>query len=292
MENFILNCHKQVNAQLEKILPAAEGSAERLYSAIRYSIFNGGKRIRPLLCFGGACAVGEIDENTAKIAASIEMMHAYSLVHDDLPAMDDDDLRRGKPACHIEYDEGTAILVGDALQSLAYQQLTELDDLDPAISLELIRLLTRGGGSQGMVSGQAIDLLATGKEIDLPQLVEMHRLKTAAMIESAVLMGAVGTGKADESQLTALKAFSTAIGVAFQIQDDILDVESSTAELGKKQGSDAQGGKSTFTSLLGIESAQANVTELFENSLGSLESFGENADRLRSIANFIVTRNF
>ncbi len=292
MENFILNCHKQVNAQLEKILPAADGSAERLYSAIRYSMFNGGKRIRPLLCFGGACAVGQVDENTAKIAAAIEMMHAYSLIHDDLPAMDDDDLRRGKPACHIEYDEGTAILAGDALQSLAFQQLTELDDLDPLLNLELIRLLVRGSGCQGMVSGQAIDLVSTGEQIDLPQLVEMHRLKTAAMIESSVLMGAFGTGGVDESQIAALRTFSTAIGVAFQIQDDILDVESSTEELGKKQGSDAEGDKSTFTSLLGIESAQANVSELFENSINSLEVFGDRADRLRSIANFIVTRNF
>ena len=292
MENFILNCHKDVNTQLEHILPEASGSAHRLYDAVRYAVFNGGKRIRPLLCYGGACAVGDVDDNTTKIAASIEMMHAYSLIHDDLPSMDDDTLRRGKPSCHIEYDEGTAILAGDALQSLAFQQLTELVDLDPTVNVELIKMLVRGSGCQGMVAGQAIDLASTGTQIDLPGLVEMHRFKTAAMIESSVLMGAIGTGKATEDQLKALRTFGTSIGVAFQIQDDILDVEASTEDIGKKQGSDDEGKKATFTSLLGTEMAKENVNELFENSIKSLEDFESNADRLRSIANFIVTRNF
>ena len=292
MENFILNCHRQVNAQLEAFLPTEDGSAERLHGAVRYSVFNGGKRIRPLLCYGAACAVADIDETTTKIASAVEMMHAYSLIHDDLPAMDDDDLRRGKPACHVEYGEGIAILAGDALQSLAFQQLIDIEGLDQPTHLELLRLLIRGGGSSGMVAGQAIDLVSTGSEIDLPKLVEMHRLKTAAMIESSVIMGAVGTAKADEEQLVALRTFGTSIGVAFQIQDDILDLESSTEELGKEQGSDMNGGKTTFTSLLGLEMAKENVTELYNNSIESLEIFGDRADRLRSIANFIVTRNF
>ena len=292
METFIVECHRQVNEQLEVIIPSEEGSGQRLYSAIRYSIFNGGKRIRPLLCYGGATAVAEPDENTIKLAAALEMMHTYSLIHDDLPAMDDDNLRRGKPSCHIEYDEGTAILAGDALQSLAIKQLTELSEMDSGRNLELLRLLIRGSGVEGMVTGQAIDLASAGKDIDLPQLVEMHRLKTAAMIESSVLMGAIGTGKASDTQIESLKSFSTAIGVAFQIQDDILDVESSTENMGKKQGSDENGEKATFTSVLGLEAAQNNVQELYEDSIKSLENFGESADKLRNIANFIVTRNF
>ena len=292
METFIVECHDQVNDQLEKILPSEKEPGERLNAAIRYSVFSGGKRIRPLLCFGSACAVGEPDENTTKIAAALEMMHTYSLIHDDLPAMDDDDLRRGKRACHREFDEGTAILAGDALQSLAIKQLTELSDIDPSINLELIRLLVRGSGTQGMVTGQAIDMASTGAQVDLPTLVEMHRLKTAAMIQSSVLMGALGTGNATEDQLDALKSYSTAIGVAFQIQDDILDVESTTQTMGKNQGADTRAEKSTFTSVLGVDSAKENVKELYDDCISSLEPLGENADKLRHIANFIVTRNF
>ena len=229
----------QVDAQLEAILPAASGPAEQLFAAMRYSIFNGGKRVRPALCFAAAEAVATSDGNTAKVAAALEMIHAYSLVHDDLPAMDDDDLRRGKPTCHIQFGEATAILAGDGLQSLAFQQLTELSDIPPETTVELIAMLSQLGGCHGMVAGQAIDLAATGTTLNLQQLKTMHAHKTGALIEASVLMGAIATAQANPEKLRALKEFSTAIGLAFQIQDDILDVESSTELLGKQQGSDA-----------------------------------------------------
>ena len=279
-----------VDAQLEAILPAASGPAEQLFSAMRYSTFNGGKRVRPALCFAAAEAVASCDSNTAKVAAAVEMIHAYSLIHDDLPAMDNDDLRRGKPTCHIQFDEATAILAGDGLQSLAFQQLTELCDIPPGTTIELIAILSRLGGCAGMVAGQAIDLAATGAALDLKQLKTMHAHKTGALIEASVLMGATVTGRASTEQLQALSAFARAIGLAFQIQDDILDVESSTEKLGKKQGSDVNNDKSTYTSILGLEQARREADELFDSSIQALQGFGESADSLRAIAGFIVQR--
>jgi geranylgeranyl pyrophosphate synthase len=280
-----------VDAQLEAILPAASGPAEQLFSAMRYSTFNGGKRVRPALCFAAAEAVASSDSNTAKVAAALEMIHAYSLIHDDLPAMDDDDLRRGKPTCHIQFGEATAILAGDGLQSLAFQQLTELSDIPPQTTVELIALLSRLGGCAGMVTGQAIDLAATGTALNLQQLKTMHAHKTGALIEASVLMGAMATAQASPEQLTALKEFSRAIGLAFQIQDDILDVESSTEQLGKQQGSDATNQKSTYTSILGLEQARAEAAALYEQSMQALEIFADKADSLRAIASFIIKRN-
>jgi geranylgeranyl diphosphate synthase type II len=281
----------RVDQRLERALPAAEGPAERLLSAMRYSVFNGGKRLRPALCFAAADAVAGSDANTAKVAAALEMIHAYSLIHDDLPAMDDDDLRRGKPTCHIQFDEATAILAGDGLQSLAFQQLCELSELDPTIVVELVSTLSRLGGCSGMVAGQAIDLAATGSVLELDALKVMHAHKTGALIEASVLMGALATGQASQEQLGALKDFARAIGLAFQIQDDILDVESSTEQLGKQQGSDATNLKSTYTSILGLERARSEAAKLFDQSMEILENFGEKADPLRAIAAFIVKRN-
>jgi geranylgeranyl diphosphate synthase type II len=272
-------------------LPAATGPAEPLFAAMRYSVFNGGKRLRPALCFAAADAVAGSDANTAKVAAALEMIHAYSLIHDDLPAMDDDDLRRGKPTCHIQFDEATAILAGDGLQSLAFQQLCELSELDPTIVVELVSTLSRLGGCSGMVAGQAIDLAATGSVLELDALKVMHAHKTGALIEASVLMGALATGQASQEQLGALKDFARAIGLAFQIQDDILDVESSTEQLGKQQGSDATNLKSTYTSILGLERARSEAAKLFDQSMEILENFGEKADPLRAIAAFIVKRN-
>ena len=281
----------QVDAQLDAILPPATGAAEQLFAAMRYSVFNGGKRLRPALCFAAADAVAESDANSAKVAAALEMIHAYSLIHDDLPAMDNDDLRRGKPTCHIQFDEATAILAGDGLQSLAFQQLTELETLPAPLVVELIAMLSRLGGCAGMVTGQAIDLAATGTALELEQLKEMHAHKTGALIEASVLMGATATGQASKEQLNALSEFARAIGLAFQIQDDILDVESSTEQLGKQQGSDASNGKSTYTSILGLERARREAAELFDHSIQALQCFGEKADPLRAIAGFIVQRN-
>jgi geranylgeranyl pyrophosphate synthase len=279
-----------VDAQLEHVLPLANGPAESLFAAMRYSVFNGGKRLRPALCFAAADAVGGRDGNTAMVAAAVEMIHAYSLIHDDLPAMDDDDLRRGKPTCHIQYDEATAILAGDGLQALAFGQLTQLQNLPAETIVELLSLLAKHSNS--MVAGQAIDLAATGQKLDLEQLKIMHGHKTGALIEASVLMGAMATGRANNEQLNALKAFAKTIGLAFQIQDDILDVESSTEQLGKQQGSDIANDKSTYTSILGLEPARQQAAELYQESMASLDLFGEDAEPLRCIASFIVDRAY
>ena len=291
IQAIISHYSAQVDAQLEAMLPAATGPAEPLFAAMRYSVFNGGKRLRPALCFAAAEAVVNSDSNTAKVAAALEMIHAYSLIHDDLPAMDDDDLRRGKPTCHIQFDQATAILAGDGLQSLAFQQLCELSEVSPTIVIELVSMLSRLGGCGGMVAGQAIDLAATGSVLELDALKVMHAHKTGALIEASVLMGALATGQASPEQLAALKDFARAIGLAFQIQDDILDVESSTEQLGKQQGSDATNLKSTYTSILGLEPARSEAAALYDQSMQSLEGFGEKADSLRAIAAFIVKRN-
>jgi len=283
---------EQVDTQLELILPAASGPATKLFKAMRYSVFNGGKRMRPALCFAAAEAVATSDTNTLKVAAALEMIHAYSLIHDDLPAMDDDDLRRGVPTCHIEFDEATAILAGDALQSLAFKQLTELTDIPAPINLYLIAVLSDLAGCNGMVSGQAVDLASTGKQLSADELNYMHNHKTGALIEASVVMGAMATNQASEIQIDALKKYARAIGLAFQIQDDILDVESSTEQLGKSQGADSAKDKATYTSILGIEKARSEAERLYQISIDALSIFTESADPLRALAKFIVHRSF
>ena len=283
---------QQVDAQLERILPPASGPAEKLFAAMRYSVFNGGKRLRPALCFAAADAIGVSNINTTKVAAAVEMIHAYSLIHDDLPAMDNDDLRRGKPTCHIQFDEATAILAGDALQSLAFQQLTKLTDISSDSKVELMSILASYSGCSGMAAGQAIDLAATGQTLDIDQLDTMHRHKTGALIEASLLMGAITAGGASQAQLSALRDFAHAIGLAFQVQDDILDVESSTEQLGKQQGSDAANNKSTYTSLLGLEQARNQAASLYQQSIDSLEVFADRAEPLRQLASFIVNRAY
>ena len=292
MDSIIKSYGDRVNHQLQLILPAAEGPAERLFSAMRYSVFNGGKRVRPLLCFAAADAIGAATEATATVAASVEMIHAYSLIHDDLPAMDNDNLRRGAPTCHIQFDEATAILAGDALQALSFQTLSTLEGLSADTLVELLRLLSIHSGCSGMAVGQAIDLAATGQSLTLEQLKLMHAHKTGALIEASVVMGAVATGKASPRQLDALTKFARAIGLAFQIQDDIIDVESSTDQLGKQQGSDVANGKATYTSLMGLDEARKEVARLFDTSNDSLDIFDERADPLRFIASFIVNRAY
>ena len=282
---------QRVDAQLEQILPSPSGPASMLFKAMRYSVFNGGKRVRPALCFAAAEAIGVNTDNTAKIGAAVEMIHAYSLIHDDLPAMDDDDLRRGVPTCHIEFDEATAILAGDGLQSLAFKQLTELTDLPASINLQLIAILSDLAGCNGMVSGQAVDLASTGKQLNVNELNYMHNHKTGALIEASVVMGALATNQATDSQIAALQKFARAIGLAFQIQDDILDVECSTEQLGKSQGSDSANDKATYTSILGIEKARSEAERLYQTSIDALDIFTDSADTLRALAKFIVHRS-
>ena len=236
-------------------------------------------------------AVGEINPSTDRVAAALEMIHAYSLIHDDLPAMDNDDLRRGKPTCHIAFDEATAILAGDGLQTLAFEQLLEAQQLPPQTTLRLLAMLTKAAGIDGMVYGQAIDMAAVNQTLTLPQLEHMHRHKTGAMITASVMMGGMTAG-ASERQLGALKDYGEAIGLAFQVQDDILDAITNTAVLGKQQGSDQARNKPTYLSLLGIDGARQKAAELHGKSLTALASFDERADQLRAIADYIVKREY
>lgn len=283
----------RTEAQLQAVLPAADIAPQRLHAAMRYAALGGGKRVRPLL----ALAAGEVtaaDPVRAVIAgAAVELIHAYSLVHDDLPCMDDDVLRRGKPTCHVEYDEATALLVGDALQSLAFQLLAEyrLAD-DPAVQLEMVKLLAAASGSRGMAGGQAIDLAATGKTLTLPELEFMHIHKTGAIIRAATLLGARCGTPLDKKELDRLDHFAKCIGLAFQVVDDVLDIEASTATLGKTAGKDAQHNKPTYVSLIGVAEAKKLAGELRADALASLEVFGARALRLRELADFIVLRKF
>jgi farnesyl diphosphate synthase len=282
-----------VEARLQELLPSAEIAPTRLHAAMRYAVLGGGKRVRPLL----ACASGELAdaalERTLIAGASIELIHAYSLVHDDLPCMDDDVLRRGKPACHVEYDEATALLVGDALQSLAFQVLADyrLSD-DSAIQIEMIRMLAGAAGSRGMAGGQAIDLEAVGKQLSVPELEFMHIHKTGAIIRAALQLGVRCGRRLGEADLQRIDHFAKCIGLAFQVVDDVLDADSTTATLGKTAGKDARSDKPTYVSTLGLGPAKALAMELRADAMQAIAPFGKRALRLGQLADFIVMREF
>jgi farnesyl diphosphate synthase len=284
---------QHIESLLQSLLPSPEIAPQRLHQAMRYAVLGGGKRVRPLLAF----AAGELShadaERVAIAGAAIELIHAYSLVHDDLPCMDDDVLRRGKPTCHVEYDEPTALLVGDALQSLAFQLLGEyrLAD-DAAAQLEMVKLLANASGSRGMAGGQAIDLDSVGETLSVPELEFMHIHKTGALIRAAALLGArCGTGL-DSKELAQLDLFAKSIGLAFQVVDDVLDAEASTATLGKTAGKDALRHKPTYVSVLGVGRSRTFADELRNDALKALDGFGPRAQRLRQLADFIVLRKF
>jgi geranylgeranyl pyrophosphate synthase len=287
---FASQCRARVDSALDQYLPLAQDPTQ-LRTAMRYSLFNGGKRVRPILAYAAALAVKPgINLNLIDpIAAALECLHSYSLVHDDLPAMDDDDLRRGKPTCHIAFTEATAILAGDGLQTLAFDLLTTTD-LPAATQIKLIRQLAQGSGMDGMVLGQAIDLAAVDHQLDLAQLETMHRHKTGALIRASVAMGAISAG-ANDKQLTALDNYAAAIGLAFQVQDDILDVTGDTTTLGKQQGADIARNKPTYVSLLGLDAAKTKADELHRQALGALGVFDESAAPLRQLASYIVQRS-
>jgi farnesyl diphosphate synthase len=276
---------------LEGILPPADVSPLRLHEAMRYTVLGGGKRVRPLLAF----AAGELGEapleRVERAAAAVELIHAYSLVHDDLPCMDDDVLRRGRPTCHVAFDEATALLVGDALQSLAFQILSERPlTPDPCVQLQMVHTLSVAAGSRGMAGGQAIDLASTGEELTLPELENMHIHKTGALIRAAALLGGqCGTGL-DSDELGHLDRFAKCAGLAFQVVDDVLDAESDTETLGKTAGKDARQNKATYVSTLGLVRARAFADELRDEALAALASFGGRAERLRQLIAFIVLR--
>ncbi len=282
-----------IETSLQTLLPAANIAPERLHEAMRYTVLGGGKRVRPLLAF----AAGELskanEERVTIVAAAVELIHVYSLVHDDLPCMDDDVLRRGKPTCHVEYDEATALLVGDSLQSLAFQLLAEYHLADtPQVQLEMIKRLAQAAGSRGMAGGQAIDLANIGKTLSLPELEFMHIHKTGALIRAAVMLGASCGNSLNKVQLESLDHFAKHIGLAFQVVDDVLDAEATTATLGKTAGKDAEHNKPTYVSILGTSKARELAEELRRDAYQALESFDAAAGRLRQVTDFIIQRKF
>jgi farnesyl diphosphate synthase len=282
----------RMEAALARLLPPPQAAPARLHEAMRYATLEGGKRVRPLLAFAAGEVSGAPLERLEVAAAAVEMIHAYSLVHDDLPCMDDDVLRRGKPTVHVEYDEATALLVGDALQSLTFQLLSESPlSEDPSLQLEMIRTLAVAAGSRGMAGGQQIDLEATGRALTLPELEHMHIHKTGALIRAAVLLG-FSCGRSNETERAALDRYAKAIGLAFQVVDDVLDSEEDTATLGKTAGKDSKQGKATYVSLLGAAQAREMAGALRAEALAALEPLGARARRLRELADFIVLRKF
>ncbi|MGE8500285.1 MAG: (2E,6E)-farnesyl diphosphate synthase [Pseudomonas sp.] len=285
-------CQHRVDAALEHLFIAPSPELDRLYSAMRYSVMNGGKRVRPLLAYAACEALGGETGQADGAACAVELIHAYSLVHDDLPAMDDDDLRRGQPTTHKAFDEASAILAGDGLQSLAFDVLTDAqrNPVNAELRLAMISTLARAAGPAGMVGGQAIDLGAVGHKLDQAALEFMHRHKTGALIEASVRLGALASARADERSLKALHTYAQAVGLAFQVQDDILDVESDTATLGKTQGKDQANDKPTYPALLGLDAAKAYALELRDQALHALRPFDSAAEPLRELARYIVER--
>ena len=281
---------------LARLLPAATLAPQRLHQAMRYVALGGGKRVRPLLCHAAGALSGADPQRLDIAAAAVELIHVYSLVHDDLPGMDDDVLRRGKPTCHVEFDEATALLAGDALQSLAFQVLAEHPlsvGTDAATrQLEMLRLLAHAAGSRGMAGGQAIDLAAVDQPLSLAELEFMHIHKTGALIRAAVLLGAACGAALPEEAKNRLDHYAKIAGLLFQVVDDILDSEADTATLGKTAGKDAAHNKPTYVSLLGLAQAKAKAAELRAEAHAALAGFGAAAERLNQLTDFIVDRKF
>jgi farnesyl diphosphate synthase len=282
----------RTEAALERFLPASRIAPQRLHDAMRYSTLGGGKRVRAMLVFAAGEVSGADGERLEVAAAAVEMIHGYSLIHDDLPCMDDDVLRRGKPTCHVEFDEATALLAGDALQSLAFQLLAQHRlAADPAAQLEMIRLFALACGSRGMAGGQAIDLESVGKILTLPELEFMHILKTGALIRASVLLGAHCGAALGQAELDRLDRYGKSVGLAFQVIDDVLDEEADSATLGKTVGKDREAGKPTYTSLMGLPAAKSFASELLADARDALSGFDRRAERLRELADFIVRRD-
>ena len=303
---------------LDQILPSAQTTPQTLHSAMRYSILCGGKRVRALLCYAAAelCETepyqaesGPTETTITDAAASaVELIHAYSLVHDDMPCMDDDDLRRGKPSCHKQYDEATALLVGDALQSLAFEVLSQPQLCKQASQqISMLNILAKAAGSAGMAGGQAIDLDSVSKPLTQTELETMHRLKTGALIQAAALLGfasgqsvasgqcaasGLSTASGSNEEMAAVSKYAACIGLAFQVVDDILDGEADTATLGKTAGKDANNNKPTYVTILGLDLAKRHAHQLYEDAIASLAPFGDKAQRLRELAAFIMQRSF
>jgi len=289
-EKRIAHYTARVADKLDAVLPPTSQSPKRLHDAMRYAVFNGGKRVRPLLVYATGECLGLPEQLLDAPAAAIELIHAFSLVHDDLPAMDDDDLRRGKPTLHRQFDEATAILAADALQPLAFSVLADIRDATPAARMKLVKLVADACGSVGMTGGQSMDLAAEGRTLTAAEIEHMYSLKTGALINASVVAAAFLSEHLTEDQASAIDAFGRTIGVAFQIKDDILDVEGETEVIGKSAGSDQRLGKATYPGLVGTDAARSRCDSLLRAALQQLDDFGEDADSLRWLARYIVER--
>lgn len=292
--HYMKTRQQRVNDALQRSLPPQNTVPERLHQAMHYAVLNGGKRLRPLLVYATGEALGA-DIATLDIpACALELIHAYSLVHDDLPAMDDDDLRRGQPTCHKAFDEATAILVGDALQSLAFALLTKSDstNLSAQARIQMVQVLANACGSTGMVGGQAMDIEANNMQPDLFYLEKMHQLKTGALICASIKLGALAANPHNKVHIQNLEQFANYMGLAFQIHDDVLDIEGRTDKLGKQQGKDYKKNKLTYPTLTSVEYAKTQVCHLFENAMNCLSALGDKAERLQQIAGFIIQRDY
>jgi farnesyl diphosphate synthase len=289
----VLACQRRIEGVLDRALTLPDPGTPRLREAMRYSVLGAGKRLRPILVYLTGESFGAPPERLDPPAAAVELVHVYSLVHDDLPAMDDDDLRRGRPTCHRAYDEATAILVGDALQALGFSVLAHepLGDTAPLVRLEMLRLLARATGTGGMAGGQAVDLAAVGQQLSVAAVEDMHRRKTGALIECSVLLGALAAGVALERELEALRRFGAEIGLAFQIQDDILDVEGDPAVLGKATGADAAHAKPNYPSTAGLPAARRRAAQLRDAAVAALAPLGARGEPLAQLAHFVVSRS-
>ncbi len=278
---------------LERVLPPQAIAPGKLHDAMRYVTLGGGKRVRPMLAFAAGEAVGADPARVEAAACAVELIHVYSLTHDDLPCMDDDDLRRGKPTCHVQYDEATALLVGDALQSLAFEVLADPGlGLDPANQTAMLAILARAAGSRGMCGGQAVDLDSTGLHLELAELEFMHIHKTGALIQAAVLLGALAGGTLGDEHRAHLEHYARCVGLSFQVMDDVLDAETDTATLGKTAGKDAAQGKATYLTLMSAKEARSYAQELMDEALAAVAPFGPGGTRLADIARFIVERRY
>lgn len=293
LKPYLESCRRRVDASLRNYLGADDASASRVARAMSYSVMAGGKRLRPVLCFAGAEAVDGDHEAVTDLACALEMIHTYSLIHDDLPAMDDDETRRGKSTCHVQFDEATAILAGDALLTLAFEILAATAGQRAAgsqrIWVRVIAKIASAAGCRGMIEGQMRDMAFEGKVISVEELESLHRLKTGKLIEASVVSGAMVAG-ASEIQLRSLKAYATHIGLAFQVADDILNVTGDPEQLGKATGTDKARGKNTYPILIGLESARGLADRLVGKALNALDVFDKKADPLRAIARYVVER--
>jgi geranylgeranyl pyrophosphate synthase len=290
-ENRIALYTERVAKKLEAVLPPATQAPRRLHDAMRYAVFNGGKRVRPLLVYASGECLGLPRQWLDGPSAAIELMHTFSLVHDDLPAMDDDELRRGKPTLHRQYDEATAILAADALQPLAFSVLADMADVPASVRMQLAKLLADSCGSIGMTGGQSMDLAAEGKTLTADEIEYMYGMKTGALIHAAVVSAALLSDTLSAEQATALDAFGRTIGLAFQIRDDILDVEGETAVIGKQSGADQRLAKATWPGCFGVIEAKRRCDELLRSALEQLDDFGDSAEPLRWLARYIIERD-